>query len=514
MRVTRRRHSRSARSTATRSEVGCAVQSRYFSVGSVVPWAKAGVGAVATQAAGVAVYGPRALALLEEGLAPDEAIDARARRRRRSARRASSAWSRPTGGRRRTPGRSASRGPGHRVGDGYAVQGNILAGEAVVAEMERAFLETGGSLAERLVAVARGGPGRRRRRARAAVGGDRRRAGRRGAAVARGASTASASCGSRTTEPIAELRRLLGIHLVWDALRRASLFHAPGRYARGGRPAARGAGRSGEDAVLLYDLACFESLAGETEEALAHVARSVELDPGPAGGRGGSTRTSTRSVQDPRFAGARQLGSPAAWISTSTRARSSSAASASRCRRGGSRRRRQEARAAAEELGGQVVVKAQVLTGGRGKAGGIKLAEGPDEAEARARGDSRPRHPRPRRPQALDRVRLGDREGVLPLGHLRPRREAAAVHVHDAGRRGHRGGRGVEPGGARPAARRSVRGLPALAGAAADLRRRRRGSGGAEADRGDRREALRGVRRVRRDALRDQSADRDARRAR
>jgi succinyl-CoA synthetase beta subunit len=44
----------------------------------------------------------------------------------------------------------------------------------------------------------------------------------------------------------------------------------------------------------------------------------------------------------------------------------------------------QEARTAAEELGGQVVVKAQVLTGGRGKAGGIKLAENPDEAEARA----------------------------------------------------------------------------------------------------------------------------------
>jgi succinyl-CoA synthetase beta subunit len=45
----------------------------------------------------------------------------------------------------------------------------------------------------------------------------------------------------------------------------------------------------------------------------------------------------------------------------------------------------EEARAAAEELGGQVVVKAQVLTGGRGKAGGIKLADGSDEAEARAR---------------------------------------------------------------------------------------------------------------------------------
>jgi succinyl-CoA synthetase beta subunit len=44
----------------------------------------------------------------------------------------------------------------------------------------------------------------------------------------------------------------------------------------------------------------------------------------------------------------------------------------------------EEARAAAEELGGQVVVKAQVLTGGRGKAGGIKLADSPDEAQARA----------------------------------------------------------------------------------------------------------------------------------
>jgi succinyl-CoA synthetase beta subunit len=45
----------------------------------------------------------------------------------------------------------------------------------------------------------------------------------------------------------------------------------------------------------------------------------------------------------------------------------------------------EEARSAAVELGGQVVVKAQVLTGGRGKAGGIKLAEGPDDAEAKAR---------------------------------------------------------------------------------------------------------------------------------
>ncbi len=44
----------------------------------------------------------------------------------------------------------------------------------------------------------------------------------------------------------------------------------------------------------------------------------------------------------------------------------------------------EEARAAAEEIGGQVVVKAQVLTGGRGKAGGVKLAEDPEDAHAKA----------------------------------------------------------------------------------------------------------------------------------
>ncbi|HEY8645241.1 MAG TPA: DUF1028 domain-containing protein, partial [Gaiellaceae bacterium] len=56
-------------------EVGCAVQSKYFSVGSVVPWAWAGVGAVATQAAGVAVYGRLALEALQRGATPEAALE-------------------------------------------------------------------------------------------------------------------------------------------------------------------------------------------------------------------------------------------------------------------------------------------------------------------------------------------------------------------------------------------------------------------------------------------------------
>jgi uncharacterized Ntn-hydrolase superfamily protein len=281
-------------------EVGCAVQSRYFAVGSVVPWAKAGVGAVATQAAGVAAYGPRVLALLAEGRGPDEALtrvlaDDLARETRQL-------------GVVAADGRAAAHTgaeclawAGHRVGDGYAVQGNILAREAVVVEMERAFLATGGSLAERLVAALEAGQ---------AAGGDAR--GQQSAAIVVervGAAQQSREgidrvCELRVEdhpEPIAELQRLLGIHLVWDALRRASLFHAPGRYAEGVALLREAATRHGDDAVLLYDLACFEALAGEGEEALAHLARSLELDPGLRPGAAGDSDFDALR-QDPRFA--------------------------------------------------------------------------------------------------------------------------------------------------------------------------------------------------------------------
>ena len=56
-------------------DVGVAVQSRYFAVGAVVPWARAGIGAVATQAAGRAAYGPEILDLLARGLEPAEALE-------------------------------------------------------------------------------------------------------------------------------------------------------------------------------------------------------------------------------------------------------------------------------------------------------------------------------------------------------------------------------------------------------------------------------------------------------
>jgi uncharacterized Ntn-hydrolase superfamily protein len=258
-------------------EVGCAVQSRYFSVGSVVPWAKAGIGAVATQAAGVAAYGPKVLSLLEEGLDSETVLER--------------ALADDAGRETRQLGVVAADGraaaytgseclawAGHRVGEGYAVQGNILAGEAVVADMEQVFLETAGSLGERLVSALE---------AAQAAGGDARGQQSSALVVERVGGAAESRegidrvCELRVEDhpqPIVELRRLLGIHLVWDALRRATSFHEPGRYAEGAAFLRAALDTHGDDPVLLYDLACFESLAGNREEAISNLLRAVETD--------------------------------------------------------------------------------------------------------------------------------------------------------------------------------------------------------------------------------------------
>ena len=260
-------------------EVGCAVQSKYFAVGAVVPWAKAGVGTVATQAAGVAAYGPRGLEALAAGAAPGEAIDAvLSEDEKRETRQLGVVAA--DGRAAAHTGASCLAWAGHRTGPGYAVQGNILAGEAVVAGMERAYLETPGSLAERLVAALEAGQ---------AAGGDSR--GQQAAAlvVERAGGAAESREGvDRVGElrvddhptPIAELRRLLEIHGVHDALRRATAFYAPGRYADGAELLRRVLADHGEDVALLYDLAGFEALMGESAAALEHLSRALELDPG------------------------------------------------------------------------------------------------------------------------------------------------------------------------------------------------------------------------------------------
>ncbi len=117
-----------------------------------------------------------------------------------------------------------------------------------------------------------------------------------------------------------------------------------------------------------------------------------------------------------------------------------------------------EAKAAAATIGGTVVVKAQVKVGGRGKAGGVKLAHSPEEAEAAAQAilgmDIKGHTVR----RVMIAARREDRGGVLLLPAARPRDPPLPRHVLRGGGRGDRGARGGTPGRARQDRRRPAGG--------------------------------------------------------
>jgi uncharacterized Ntn-hydrolase superfamily protein len=133
-------------------ELGIAVQSKFLAVGAVVPWAKAGVGAIATQSWANTTYGPGGLELLTSGLSAKETI---ARLTADDEGRAS-----------RQVGIVAVQGEpatftgdecfpwaGGHVGEHYTCQGNILVSEDTVTSMARTFEQTSGHLCDRLMAA-------------------------------------------------------------------------------------------------------------------------------------------------------------------------------------------------------------------------------------------------------------------------------------------------------------------------------------------------------------------------
>jgi uncharacterized Ntn-hydrolase superfamily protein len=140
-----------ARDPAT-GEMGVAVQSHWFSVGSIVTWAEAGVGAVATQSFVDPGYGERALSLLRRGVPPAVAmaqlVAADAQRDVRQV-----AIVDNTGRVAVHTGRKAIADAGHLTGAGYSVQANLMANARVWPEMARAYERTSGDLADRLLAA-------------------------------------------------------------------------------------------------------------------------------------------------------------------------------------------------------------------------------------------------------------------------------------------------------------------------------------------------------------------------
>ncbi len=132
------------------NECGVAVQSKFLAVGAFVPFARGGVGAVATQAFANITYGPRGLDLLEEGMSPEETIAAMTGDDEMSAHRQVGVVA--------ADGRSGSFTGAecyeHAVsatGDGFAAQGNILTAPGVVDAMGETFAATAGPLAVRLL---------------------------------------------------------------------------------------------------------------------------------------------------------------------------------------------------------------------------------------------------------------------------------------------------------------------------------------------------------------------------
>ena len=136
-------------------ELGIAVQSKFIAVGSVVPWARAGWGAIATQSYANTTYGPRGLELLTKHK-PDEVLaklteDDKGREARQvglvNAQGESATFT----------GKQCNAWAGGIAKKNFCVQGNILAGEDVVKNMAKSFEESKGDLGDRLIAALQAG---------------------------------------------------------------------------------------------------------------------------------------------------------------------------------------------------------------------------------------------------------------------------------------------------------------------------------------------------------------------
>ncbi|MBI1803195.1 MAG: DUF1028 domain-containing protein [Ignavibacteriae bacterium] len=133
-------------------DLGVAVQSKFLGVGAVVPFAKAGVGAVATQAFANTTYGPRGLALLDSGMMAQQVVEALTQNDSDRSRRQVGIVD-AHGNAFAYTGSGCQPYAGHVTGRGYTAQGNILAGEQVVKAIARTFEITQGDLADRLLAA-------------------------------------------------------------------------------------------------------------------------------------------------------------------------------------------------------------------------------------------------------------------------------------------------------------------------------------------------------------------------
>jgi uncharacterized Ntn-hydrolase superfamily protein len=262
-----------ARDPAT-GEMGVAVQSHWFSVGPIVPWARAGVGAVATQANVEVAYGPRGLELLGGGMGAGAALaqllaeDPGSAGRQVAILDASGAVATHTG-------ESCMPFAGHVTDENVSCQANIMSSDRVWPAMLEAFTATNAALTERLLAALD---------AAEAEGGDLR--GRQSAAilVVPGAGDPWDSVLELRVEdhpdPLTELRRLAALHDVYALAGEADELVNDGRYDEAARLYLRAHDRAPDNEELRFWAGIGAAQLGDLTAGARHVAAVIAERPG------------------------------------------------------------------------------------------------------------------------------------------------------------------------------------------------------------------------------------------
>jgi uncharacterized Ntn-hydrolase superfamily protein len=255
-------------------EFGVAVQSHWFSVGSVVPWARPGVGAVATQANAEVAYGPRALALLERGSSAADALAALLAEDSAAATR-QVALVDARGEVAAHTGERCIPFAGHVVADGVSCQANIMRSPQVWPAMLDAFQSTGGSLTGRLLAALD---------AAEAAGGDVR--GRQSAAIlivaASGEAWETSVClrVEDHPEPLRELRRLAAEHSAYLVAAEGDRLLGEGRLDAAAEHYRHASELAPDNHELLFWSGLGAVHSGRAEQGAAQLREAIKLHGG------------------------------------------------------------------------------------------------------------------------------------------------------------------------------------------------------------------------------------------
>ncbi len=257
-------------------QLGVAVQSHWFSVGSVVPWAKSGVGAVATQSLAKIEYGPQGLALMEKGKTAQQALDILLQQ--------------DEGEKYRQVGMVDFQGnvashtgancmdyAGYKKGSNYTVQANIMARPTVWSAMAEAYEKAEGDLAERMMQALE---------AAEKEGGDLR--GKQSAAMLIVSGEPSGIDWKDIVlelrvedhpEPLKQLRRLIQIHRAYDHANKGDHYLGEGNMAAALREYDAAAKAYPENPELPYWTAVTLASTGDVERALPIFKEVFEKNP-------------------------------------------------------------------------------------------------------------------------------------------------------------------------------------------------------------------------------------------